>query len=716
MFTLVWGQTWEQLNDSPFRDDHTNSFGYEGKAYVFRGIPQDNGNGPKNEIWVYTPEDDSWEMMMEFPGEARRISIGDDWNGKYYYGFGVGGPDGLLNDLWEFDPSDTTFTQLPSCPCVGRSHPSLIAHNDKIWMGAGSSFGSDVKDWWEYDMITQEWTQMPDIPGEIRHHTFHFSSGDYVYVGGGHVANWNRFDPENDEWMAIDDLPQGRVAGTQFNYAGLGFILAGDDRFHVHVPDFETFMYFTPETGEWEYLPPLPNGSRWAPSSFLIDNNLYFFAGLSDVVNQDASVWKFDMSSLGCLPPSELNAINIDDASAGLFWKTNENGVSDTLLWRKVGEEDWNRVENAQAIYQIEDLEACQEYEFQVVKACSSTVVESEIHTFKTDGCCINPEVEINSVTGNSARVEWDEVLAADEYNIRWKALESTDWNTMVVTENTYELTDLDDCTEYEFQIESVCTIDDIEYSESKYFMTRECGACLDIEYCPVSDAFAAEYVYINKIEINNYVNESGNNGGYQNFDGALAEDITVGETFNFVFEPGFDGGIFPFSLFVWVDLNADGEFGDDELILTQSSVGETVASEILIPDTALPGLTRMRIQFSDETNPCAQDDNFIFGEVEDYCLNLLEMPTSTIDLDNTGSEVSAYPNPFQNSLILSDRLNSRDAYDLSLVNIIGEQVASMKGYRLGEEIRLPEGLESGVYVLIAKNDTDRIELKVVKQ
>jgi len=205
-------QSWEQLNDSPFIDDHTNGFGFEGKAYVFRGIPRNNGNGDANEVWVYTPETDTWELIGEFPGAARRISIGDDWNGKYYYGFGIGGPDGLLNDLWEFDPVDNSFTQLPSCPCVGRSHPSLIAHNDKIFMGAGSSFGGDLKDWWEYDMITQEWTQKEDIPGTIRHHMFHFSSGEYVYVGGGHVENWNRWDPALDEWTPIDDLPKGRVA------------------------------------------------------------------------------------------------------------------------------------------------------------------------------------------------------------------------------------------------------------------------------------------------------------------------------------------------------------------------------------------------------------------------------------------------------------------------------------------------------------------------
>jgi len=711
----ITGQGWEQLNDSPFIDDHTNSFGHEGKAYVFRGIPRDNGNGAANEIWMYTPETDSWEMIMEFPGEARRISIGDDWNGKYYYGFGIGGPDELLNDLWEFDPSDMSFTQLPSCPCIGRTHPSLIAHDDKIFMGAGSSFGGDLKDWWEYDMITQEWSQKPDIPGAIRHHTFHFSSEKYVYVGGGHVSNWNRYDPETAEWTPIDDLPQGRVAGTQFNYAGLGFILAGDDRFHVHVPDFETFMFFDPSTGEWDYLPPLPNGSRWAPSSFLIDNNLYFMAGLSDVISGDATMWKFDMSNIGCLPPNDLKAVNVDDVSAGLLWSSNSNGISDTLLWRKVGDADWNRVVDPEAVYQLENLEACQEYEFQVIKECESNTVESEIHTFTTDGCCVNPEITVNSITEKTALIEWDEILAADEYNIRWKPIEDTEWTTIAVNSGPYELTGLDDCTEYEFQIESVCAIDDIEYSESKVFLTRNCGACLDIEYCPVSEAFAAEYIYINKIEINGYVNESGNNSGYKNFDGALAEDIIIGETFNFVFEPGFEGGAFPFGLTGWIDLDGNGNFEESEMVISVPAVTQEISREVLIPMSASPGLTRMRIHYSDETDPCKEGGNFIFGEAEDYCLNLLEMTTSAENPDLEKYSLEVFPNPFQNALILKDRMNSRNSYDVEIINTVGEQIYRDSDYRLGEKINVSERLKAGVYFLIAENKDERMEFKVVK-
>jgi len=711
---FINAQSWERINDAPFIDDHTNGFGYEDRAYVFRGIPVDTGNGLSNEVWVYTPENDSWEFLTYFPGEARRISIGDDWNGKYYYGFGIGGPEGTLNDLWVFDPVDTSFTQLPSCPCIGRSHPSLIAHNDKIFMGAGTSANGDLNDWWVYDMITQEWTQKQDIPGPIRHHMFHFSSGKYVYVGGGHVFNWNRWDPETDQWSPIDDLPGGRVAGTQFNYNGKGFLLAGDDFTHTHVPQIETFMLFDPEEGEWEYLPSLPNGSRWAPSSFIIDEVVYFMAGYSDIINGDASMWKFDLRFIDCIPPSGLNATEITENSADLFWAINSSEDSDTLKWRKVGDAVWNDIPNVTAIYQLDGLEACEEYEFRVVKVCGNQVSSSEDYRFKTDGCCENPELTISAVTETTALIEWDEVTAAQEYNLRWKREEDMTWNSAVVDGRSYVLTDLSGCTSYELQIETVCNSDDIDFSESSTFRTINCGACLDIEYCDVRESFSADFIFIERVVINGFENISGNSDGYGNFDGALAQDINIGESFTFTFEPGFAANALAFDVLVWIDLDGNGEFESSEQVALISSVMEEITIEIPVPESAEPGLTRMRVFYSNEVDPCSESDDFVFGEAEDYCLNLVRN-TSIAETSRETNTLNVYPNPFQNKLVLESKINSAKPYRLKIMNIAGETVWNMQNYKMGEELDLSNVITSGLYFLVAENEDEIFEHRIVK-
>ncbi|MFT4661077.1 MAG: N-acetylneuraminic acid mutarotase [Patiriisocius sp.] len=292
-------QEWIELNDPPIHKHHSNGFVYEGKAYIMEGIYDDDGpDNISNEMWEYDIATDSWTELENFPGESRSIAIGDDWNGKYYYGFGrMGGFSGYFNDLWEFDPEDLSFTQLPSCPCEGRSHPALIAHNDKIFMGTGSGPDGNMDDWWEYDISTQVWSQKPGIV-DSRHHPYFFSIDDNVYVGGGHASTWWQYNPAAEEWNAIDNLPLGRVAGTQFDYNGKGYVLAGDDAFHDHLATSETFMRYDADTDEWEYLPPLPNGSRWAPSSFVWEDFIYYFGGLNFDDLSDVSMWKFDLSNL----------------------------------------------------------------------------------------------------------------------------------------------------------------------------------------------------------------------------------------------------------------------------------------------------------------------------------------------------------------------------------------------------------------------------------
>lgn len=289
-------QVWTQLSDTPFERHHSNGFGYEGNAYVFEGVR--NTQGPtafSNAMWMYNPTFDLWTELDDFPGPTRRIAIGDDFNEKYYYGFGLG-TSSYLTDLWEFDPADMSFTQLPSCPCIGRSHPAFVAHNDKVFMGSGTSDNGDLKDWWEYDMQTQVWTQKADIPGDDRHHPFQFAMGDFIYVGGGHALNWSKYDMINETWSPIDDFPDGRVAGSQFSYQGKGYVIGGDDQNHVHVSDATTFLQYDPEEDEWNALPELPLGSRWANSSLIIDSLLYYFGGLSDNFSNDVSMWVFDMS------------------------------------------------------------------------------------------------------------------------------------------------------------------------------------------------------------------------------------------------------------------------------------------------------------------------------------------------------------------------------------------------------------------------------------
>lgn len=282
----IQAQEWVPVASPPsdFITDHTYGFALDGKGYLVTGTDE-NGN-IRDDFYQYDPVTDAFTQLDDFPGGARGFAIGDTWNGKAYFGFGrTSGASAAQDDLWEYDPATETWTELASCPCIARWHPAFVAHNDKIFVGLGSSDFGDRNDWWIYDIPTDTWTQGENFPSTQRHHPYQFGIDDYIYVGAGHGGpniydEWYRYDPATDEWSQIATLPgEGRVAGQQFAYNGKGYLLSGEGDDHTAMQEGE-FWSYDPTLDSWEELTPHPGTSRWAPASFVLDGEVYLFNGI----------------------------------------------------------------------------------------------------------------------------------------------------------------------------------------------------------------------------------------------------------------------------------------------------------------------------------------------------------------------------------------------------------------------------------------------------
>ncbi len=303
---LMLAQTWETMASLPDGNldarHHPVTFSVNGFGYLMGGSV--NGNA-SNDFMRYNPLSDTWKILPDFPGMARSFSYGTSRGTKAYIGFG--GADGdIFNDLWEYDTESQEWTQLADCPCTARYHPAFIQLDDKIYVGMGNN-PNNLKDWWEYDIPTDTWTQKDDLPGPSRHHPFYFGIDGIAYVGFGHGNNvgydlsiyndFYKFDPATDEWTQLNNFPgEGRVAGTQFDYKGKGYILSGDGDDHSFMEEGE-FWEYHPDSDEWIQLTSHPGSSRWAPGNFVIDNYVYFMCGLSDV-QLESDMMRFELEPL----------------------------------------------------------------------------------------------------------------------------------------------------------------------------------------------------------------------------------------------------------------------------------------------------------------------------------------------------------------------------------------------------------------------------------
>jgi len=300
-------QTWQEVA-SILGDErhHPVTFSIDGFGYLVTGS---NGD---DDFSRYDPVADEWTQLTDFPGAARGFSYGVTYEGKGYLGFGAQGTT-RYKDLWEYDPTTETWTELTPLPGVPRAHPAMIAGSGKIWVGLGSGPAGNLDDWWEYDIATDSWEEQPDFPSFNRHHPYYFDIDGYPYVGFGHGQNiyrdFYKFDFENDEWIMLNAFPEeGRVAGTQFSHGGKGYILSGQGEDHEDL-DTGEFWQYDPDTDSWEELTPHPWGSRWAPGSFVIEDNVYLLCGNKEVGGNQDDMWVANLPT----PPVSTDDVIVEN-------------------------------------------------------------------------------------------------------------------------------------------------------------------------------------------------------------------------------------------------------------------------------------------------------------------------------------------------------------------------------------------------------------------
>jgi N-acetylneuraminic acid mutarotase len=347
--TLV-AQSWVALSAPPFGKHHPISFSLNGKGYAVTGTSLNNQF--TNDVYEYDPTNDTWTTLSNFPGLARSFGIGTVANGKAYLGFGANSTQ-YLNDFWSFDATTNTWTQLASCTCAGRRHPAMISDGNRIYIGFGdNNVSGNLNDWWMYDIATNTWASISNVPGPDRHHPFMFNAGGEIFAGLGHGFNgsfgvvyddWYRLNTTTNTWIAMSDFPgEARVAGTQFGFNGYGFVLSGDGDNHNFMNTGEMWQY-DPNADTWLELTPHPGRSRWAPGSFIIGTDIYFFTGL-DRFNSTypADLWKFDLSSAtASMEDEDSNFENTyvypNPANGSISWK-NDPSITDVRVYNSLGQ------------------------------------------------------------------------------------------------------------------------------------------------------------------------------------------------------------------------------------------------------------------------------------------------------------------------------------------------------------------------------------------
>jgi serine protease len=327
-----------------------------------------------------------------------------------------------------------------------------------------------------------------------------------------------------------------------------------------------------------------------------------------------------------CSPPAGLY-IETEGSDALVFWAdVIQNGVVG-LRYRKLNDTEWIYKQNIHNGDIISGLEFCQEYELQLSSSCGLLPDEFSYSLFFTSGgCCPKPDNFVQEYNNGNLIFSWDfpEITSFSHeislIDIDGNILEFTQDSNLLILEN------LPECSWYSFSVASFCkqyqTNSDIVEG---IIINSACGSCTALDYCEFSSKNTRDE-WIQKVEFGELTNESGvNPQGYGNYLGAKLTSFQPDSAYDLFILPGFSSSPFTEQYLVYIDFNNDGIFSQDELVFdARTSSTEGVRSNVIIPSDATEGITRMRVilAFQSHNSPC-DDNDFEYGEIEDYCIKI---------------------------------------------------------------------------------------------
>lgn len=351
-----------------------------------------------------------------------------------------------------------------------------------------------------------------------------------------------------------------------------------------------------------------------------------------------------------CAPPFGILVDEINTNGVLISWQTAPDSDQQNLRWREQGSTNWSLIENISAPYSLGILDPCISYEVQMESICAGNSNGfGESLFFTTDGCCNAPEsIEITNITTDGFLLSWESVTIAESYNvIITEQSTGTSYPINNIEFNMFSLSGFNSCEDYLVQVQTYCSSGILtDFSSGITVTTNGCGACTDFIYC-ISSGNIADFEWISNVSFNSLSNDSQSDLGYGDYTGNYTEVSTFG-IYPISLTPSFAFDSYDEYFKVWIDYNQDGEFDEiNELAFDPGTTTEsTVTGNISIPSTALPGLTRMRVTMkyigqNNEDIPEACLEEFGFGEVEDYCIKIVEGVDPSCDLPENLDTIS---------------------------------------------------------------------------
>ncbi|NEV94524.1 S8 family serine peptidase [Psychroflexus sp. YR1-1] len=241
--------------------------------------------------------------------------------------------------------------------------------------------------------------------------------------------------------------------------------------------------------------------------------------------------------------------------------------------------------------------------------------------------------------------------------------------------------------------------------------------ASSSVTYC-TSSGNNSSYEWIDFVGLNNISKTSADDSGYADRTN-LEADLPYGSN-TVQISAGFSGQAYTEYWKIWIDYNKNGVFETSELVVSgSSSSADNLSATFNVPTTAVSGLTRMRVsmKYNAAQTPC---ENFAYGEVEDYTVNVGQTTSSYVTLNATerlGNETASlgmqlYPNPVTGNFV-KIKASSKTQLNYSIFDLSGRELS--QGQVRNQSIPT-HNLSTGVYLVRLDDGQKSFTRKMIKE
>ena len=222
------------------------------------------------------PQYGNWVSVTPFQGSARTEAVAFVISNYAYVGTGIDNLNNRYNDLYKFDPSNLSWSQVASCAGM-KPRNSAVAFNTngKGYVGTGFDGKNALSDFWQYDPVANSWAQkasLGDSNGlKPRYNAVAFGIGNNGYVSTGNdsinfLKDVWQYDAIADKWTKKIDFPgSARDQAVSFVYNNKGYIVTGLGTNGTTLNDFYSFDPSKPDASAWSQLRYISN---FSPNSY----------------------------------------------------------------------------------------------------------------------------------------------------------------------------------------------------------------------------------------------------------------------------------------------------------------------------------------------------------------------------------------------------------------------------------------------------------------